>query len=394
MEGFASARTDSLGTDKTGARRDDTAESPGYARSNHGPKDILNPWDHAVLEYGLRNVCNDLTHDFGGQLPQVILLPDTGARPLMYALRPVFKEIIKKKGGTMPRFYFFKTDKPTHEISSYESIPGKRARTESELIQEEIRDQRRREDKGFSKELSPAELAAKIDDFRSNARFDDVMRARKTMQDRACEIREAERKRGFEIPSIAIIDEYATEDATTIKEIRQAFDFHVPAYTVFSQNNNHHMTGLGLDVFEEIDAKHLNFDGMTASFTYAKTDSIGVKKGKLDGKKYTEANQPRDAASVQRIAELKQKLRSEMGIIGQEVANSLSEDGYEKLRTKTGLTDMNRNPPRSARGPELTTKSPRSVKESGYRSSPRPFARIGQWIWRKISALRAFFQGR
>lgn len=311
---------------------------------------LLNAWDRDVLEYGLRNVINSMVENFGGKLPQAIVLADTSARPLMYALRPAFKKVIEERGGEMPHFYFFRPD--TFSIS--DDIDAEEAR-----------------------EGGDAYARQELSDKKASARS--------SMRVRAEEILAFERRRGHENRSIAIVDEYATEDMHTIQEARKAFGFDVRAYTVFSQTDSGHSTGLHV---EDAEKASLNPDSGGAGFSYSKTDAVGVTKEHLKARKYSEKTIPSSSAHSARIETLKRKLRQEMGSIGERVAETLEDDGYEKLSRRTGITDLNRAAAHSEAEPRFHEPQRPTPNRVGYDDSlfgrMRVWAMLLAWNLKKI----------
>lgn len=232
-------------------------------------KEILNYWDRDVLKTGINNLTLKIIEDFGGKLPDAIILPDTSARPLMYALRPAFEAVAKEKGCRIPQIYFFKTDKST-----------------------------------------------------SNEHAKEMVAARKVMQERAREIMGAEEKAGRDHPSMAIIDEYATEDANAIGEMRRAFGEAIPAYPVFSDSWGGQRFTPGVRIPWNLEHTNPSMPGIF-KFSYSGENAVGVKKTTFDGEKYARRIEPAHAKEAEQLAATKKSLRGEMRLIGESVAEHI-----------------------------------------------------------------------
>jgi hypothetical protein len=71
--------------------------------------DILNNWDLELLTKGTPEVVRYMYKDFGNDFPDIIILPDSSARPLVYLFKPIFEELNKTKQTKIPQFVFFST---------------------------------------------------------------------------------------------------------------------------------------------------------------------------------------------------------------------------------------------------------------------------------------------
>lgn len=268
-------------------------------------KEVLNYWDRDILKTGIQNLTLKMIEDFEGRLPDIIILPDTSARPLMYALRPAFEAIAKEKACPIPQIYFFRTDRSPR-----------------------LSDMERREERTFesTEELrsyvgSEADYYPITKSMIESNHVEKMIATRQAMQERAQEIMSAEKKKGNDHPSIAIVDEYATGDANTIGEIRKAFGTNIAAYPVFSDSWGGHRVTPGV----RVKWNHENANPRTGlfKFSYSDTDSIGVKKTRYDGEKYaSRIEPPTDADHAKDLAETKKTLRDEMRSIGKSVSEN------------------------------------------------------------------------
>lgn len=78
---------------------------------------ILNKRDQEVIDRGLAKLYEmlDVTPDH--ELPSIILFPDTSARPLVYAVKPVISALYKQKGLKEPEYRFVVTHSGPEELS-------------------------------------------------------------------------------------------------------------------------------------------------------------------------------------------------------------------------------------------------------------------------------------
>lgn len=84
-----------------------------------GKPEILNDWDRDVLERGVLGVIEHILKDFNGKLPDALVLPETSARPLMYAFRPVFQMLQKTATRESPEVLIYE-----HEETGKSSFVG------------------------------------------------------------------------------------------------------------------------------------------------------------------------------------------------------------------------------------------------------------------------------
>ncbi|MFH1712359.1 MAG: hypothetical protein ABH846_03955 [Patescibacteria group bacterium] len=68
---------------------------------------LINQSDREVLERGLNKLAEILKDKADEDLPKVFIFPDTSARPLVYAVKPVINELYEQRGLPKPDFQFF-----------------------------------------------------------------------------------------------------------------------------------------------------------------------------------------------------------------------------------------------------------------------------------------------
>src|ERR1019366_9101279 len=72
---------------------------------------ILNNWDKRFLIEGSKNIVLKMYEDFHKNFPDVIILPETAARPLYYLFNPIFEKLKQEKNTRKPKFIFFNVGK-------------------------------------------------------------------------------------------------------------------------------------------------------------------------------------------------------------------------------------------------------------------------------------------
>lgn len=262
---------------------------------------ILNEWTRMVLEKGISTLVPKIYEDFGEKLPDVVILPDTSARPLYYAFKPSFDRIAAEKGIPRPHFYFFKTARP-HEtlqrleegIEEGESLPL------AEILER-------------LKSVNPA-LGAEV-----GIDISRMADEREEMGFRAEEISAYETQRGNTRPSLAIIDEFTTYNASTVRELRRAFRMpELKAYSVFTKGTEKVISGYVTGPHDDQDYDPEK--GYLAKLSYTQTKSVGVTKDYVEGPHVFLI----DAEDPRALAADKKQLRDEMTAVGKRVAENLS----------------------------------------------------------------------
>lgn len=236
--------------------------------------EMLNDWDREMLEKGLSNIVAQMLEDFGGTLPDAIIFPETSARPLFFALQPVFRRLSEERGMSAPRSYAFSIKRPlTRDMDTMSS--------------EEMRE------------------------------------PRKIMKERAKEILHHEQK--FNNTSrIAVIDDFATANIRTAIETRGAFDMpDMHVYAVLAMTNVGVQAGVVVDADNTDPAKRGGIE-----FSFSGTSAVGVTKRERYSKRSERIipEGPEKAAFLQQ----KKQLREEMHAVGKKTAEVV----IKKLREK------------------------------------------------------------
>jgi len=264
-------------------------------------KPILNEWTRMVLEKGIGTLVPKIYEDFGEKLPDVVILPDTSARPLYYAFKPSFDRIAAEKGINRPRFYFFKTARPNEDLQGIEvATEADQSMPFQELL-------------ARIKAINP-KMGSEVEE--------DIPRMeheRANMKARAEEVTAHEARRGREQPSIAVIDEFTTYNASTIRELRRAFQMpDMKAYAVFTKGTEKVTSGYVTGPQDEQDYDPEK--GYLAKLSYTQTDSVGVTKDSVAGPYAVLI----DAEDPRALAADKKQLRDEMTAVGERIAANLS----------------------------------------------------------------------
>jgi hypothetical protein len=254
--------------------RESPKKSGVETEKNPESEEILGAWDKEILEKGVSNMVTQMVKDFDGSLPDAIVLPDTSARPLFYTLQPIFQKLHEARGLSVPRHYMFNSKRP-------------------ELFSNDFEQKR-------------------------------MDRARDLMAERAKEIWnfEAKAESGMRI---AIVDEYATADATTAKEIRRAFnDEKIRAYAVFAQESSAVQAGVEIDPHRNGHALNPR-KGYKANMSYTGDYAVGVYKDKYPFKKYSSRMTHENPKVKMMLEKRKEQLRNEMRAIGEKIASTIEE---------------------------------------------------------------------
>ncbi len=265
---------------------------------------FLNDWDKKYLEKGALGMINKMYNDFGNDFPDVIVLPERGARPLYYLLDPIFDKLSVEKKTKIPKFIYF-------SVSAKAGIHL--------MIQELYADIKNSDElKEMLLKDYPDLPIESIQDLVDSEEVEKVMTARKNMKSRAEEISRLNKNN----LKLAIVDEVLSNGGT-IREIKRAFnDEKIPAYTLVAFSGSDNSATPGYTFNDEDDAKNPGVDGYSFSFEYYE-DAIGVKKS-FD-KKYS-INIKKDSPDEQeKLAKDKKLLRTEMRSFGNELADKISE---------------------------------------------------------------------
>lgn len=271
------------------------------SKKPYGEK-ALDDWDRSVLKKGLIGLIPKLYKDFGKSLPEVIILPDTSARPLYYALAPSFERISEEKGVSKPRFYFFKSERAYPVVQYIEESRG-----DGTLVTEDdIRN------------ALPEAPPEAVQEVAADALGMPARRA--LMQERATQILEREKRSDGSLPTIAAIDEFASGRASTAMEMRRAFGLpELPVYAVFSKGTARTEYGYQLKPEDNPDEP---FEDSRAKFSYSNTVGVGVYKNAMTESKYA----TRVPATYGQPARDKEMLRNEMRELGTALVDKVMEE--------------------------------------------------------------------
>jgi len=273
------------------------------------PGRFLNDWDKKYIEKGLSGVIPKIYEDFGNNFPEVILLPEKGARPLYYLLNPIFIKLNQTKNTRIPKFIYFSVSKKVGANLRVfaEPIGGKQKniKTSDELF-ELVR--------GSYPELSVDVLKRIIE----KEKVEEVMIARDNMQERAEEIKQKIPKENIKI---AIFDEVLA-NGETIQAIRKAFNNEdIPAYTIIEMPGSYTpLVKSGYRMNDDLDPDNPLTKGYTFSFEF-ETDAIGVSKSIDD--KYSLPIKKENNNENHELSQDKKQLRKEMKNLGEEISNKL-----------------------------------------------------------------------
>jgi len=273
----------------------------------------------------------DMYEDFGKNFPDVIILPETTARPLYYTFRPVFEKLKQEKGTTVPKFVFFniRAIKPRLVQSSQEKNVGHEIKTGSEL--KKLIEEEQELDMEFLKKYPEYfKTENDIDELVKNSEVEKIAESRKIAQDRADEIKDYLKKSpGLKL---AILDDYLSNQ-NTVNDIRKAFkNNQMPAYAIMgtlgnsnedspSAKSGYVFTSGEKTVFEEDPNPAFGESGNYA-FSYRSSDPIGVKKEY--NKKYSSVINPSPEDAGKFIKD-KEQLRKEMKFVGENIATTISD---------------------------------------------------------------------
>lgn len=83
---------------------------------------VLNDWDRKILLEGGNRVIHKIMEQEG--VPDVIILPETSARPLFYLINPSFKKIAEHQNTKPPKYVFFAPSKSDLYTQNIESKAG------------------------------------------------------------------------------------------------------------------------------------------------------------------------------------------------------------------------------------------------------------------------------
>ncbi|HOX41793.1 MAG TPA: hypothetical protein PK263_06450, partial [bacterium] len=155
--------------------------------------------DREIVEKGLIKLQEYFKQQTRENLPQAIVFPETSARPLSYALRPLIRKVYAEKGaGFTPQLVFFNIQTGSTDLyQTYKNLQEMLGENTPQSIQEQIQDL---EEKAKNLYMRHNQRAAMI---AANG-----------------------------IRNVLIVDDYASDDHFTISELRRAFGESDPAVRV------------------------------------------------------------------------------------------------------------------------------------------------------------------
>ena len=225
-------------------------------------------------------------------MPDLVILPDTAARPLSYLLRPVFAQIVKETEWKMPHMEFFRVDRTANTGLLLEICKEYRISVEDVL----------------------AGKAPGISAVTADSMFGSwLLRDTALWKERARQITDLLTRAHIRQPDIVIFDDYITDYRVTSNAIRYAFSSNsIPVYAWMSSAYTFHKSQDPLHAVGIIDREHPRGRG---KFHYAKGRGIGMTK---DHKQHALLATP-DASALPQM----RQLRAEMREIGEEIRRRL-----------------------------------------------------------------------
>ncbi|MDO8490172.1 MAG: hypothetical protein Q7S47_02025 [bacterium] len=278
--------------------------------NNEAYKPFLNDWDKKYLELGMVGMLGEMYKDFGLDFPDVIILPEKGARPLYYLLDPVFKKLNKKENTTIPKFIFF-------NVCRMQSVAF--------MTAEECSDINIKTNTDFKKALKATRpyLSSKdIKEILAREELEKLMVVRQKRVERAEEIDKITKNK-----RLAIVDEVSATGTTT-REITRAFGHFVSEYTIVGLSSGSGDGKVGYRFDDESDSYNPETDSYRFSFENAH-NAIGVTK--LFDKKYTTPIRENDSLEQEKLIREKEQLRKEMRVFGEQIAENISLEDNKKV---------------------------------------------------------------
>lgn len=265
---------------------------------------FLNEWDKKYLEKGALGMISKMYNDFKNNFPDIIVLPERGARPLYYLLNPIFNKLNIEKKTKIPKFLYFSV--------------GQKAGTNL-TIQEQYADIKTSDElKKMLEEGYPDLPIDSIQRLVDGEEVEKVITARENMKNRAEEINELNKND----LKMVIVDEVLSNGGT-IREIKRAFNNEeMPAYTLIAFSSSDNSATPGYTFNDEDDGKNPGVNGYSFSFEHSE-DAIGVKKS-FD-QKYSTIIKKDSPDEQEKLVKDKKLLRAEMKAFGNELADKISE---------------------------------------------------------------------
>lgn len=265
---------------------------------------FLNEWDKKYLEKGVSGMISKMYNDFKNDFPDVIVLPERGARPLYYLLNPIFNKLNIEKRTKIPKFLYF-------SVGAKAGI--------NLTIQEQYADIKTSDElkEALAKDYPdlPINIISRLVD---REEVEKVITARENMKSRAEEINGLNKND----LKLAIVDEVLASGGT-IREIKRAFNNEeMPAYTIIALSGRDDSAIPGYTFPEDDDDdKNPKTNGYSFSFEHEK-NAIGIEKSFDQKYSFNIKNTPEEK---QKMIQDKQLLRREIKEFGKELANKISE---------------------------------------------------------------------
>ncbi len=237
---------------------------------------ILNDWDKKVLLEGGAEVIKKIIKQEG--IPNIIILPDTAARPLFYLVDASFKKLAKSKNMESPRYIFLAPTRPDSYTTSSESAKAFEDNTKEFLIdipKEDILSDRIETYNMFNISVSKEELGE------MQSKIDHTYNKRIPLKEYSLRLLDTITSKYGPNSKMIILDEFSSNGATAL-EIQRAFGMEIPAYSVFSMNSSNisqDNTGIIISTENEDTANPLTNSHTSLSYKDDKLKkSLGVEK--------------------------------------------------------------------------------------------------------------------
>jgi len=287
------------------------------------PEPILNDWDRKILTEGGEGVMKKIIEDQG--IPNVVILPETSARPLYYLFNPSFKKLSQKMKVEPPRFVFFNVSNPDSYTHIFENTKANWEDDNVIDVKTSPKDVKDYIDKIFIEVYGLEDFEVKKKEMEGERhRVDETFLKRSVERKHAKELLQNIKEKYGENPKIVIIDDFLLQ-ARAVNEIRRAFNLKIPSYSVFSteDSSNSKNTRSGLEIFtKEYEENPINKTHTRLSFGYGKfKPTVGVAKDK---------KQPLSTplSKTENFTQEDQKkiiqLRKEMEELGNKLADSIN----------------------------------------------------------------------
>jgi ribosomal protein S20 len=293
--------------------------------SSEKPEPILNDWDRKILIEGGEGVMRKIIEDQG--IPDVVILPETSARPLYYLFNPSFKKLSQKMNTKPPEFVFFNVSSADWLTRLSETEKDVYERDDVFEIKISPNEVKEFVNKTYKEIYEPEEFESKKERIKeSEKRVDETFSKRIIEEKHAKELLKKIKEKYGENPKIIIIDDFIAS-ARAINETRRAFNLKIPSYSVFSMEDSPLSTNTksGLEIYtQEYEENPTTRNHTRLSFGHGKLKrTVGVVK---DKKQPLSTALNRTGNFTQEDQKKIIQLRKEMEELGEKLANSLNQD--------------------------------------------------------------------